>query len=236
MSGPLVYEDCVEAIDRVISLHKSKWHLSALPAVTYDDISQEIRLHIWQKWDQYDQTRPIEGWVSTICKHQIINKLRDHYYSKTKPCIGDIRTKYKPCPFARGDSGCDFTPSGKQCAECPIYANWLKRKARAYNVKLPVAAVHHENEISSLPSSNIDYEAHFKLINKHVRRYLNQLEYKIYRMLYVKKQTEEDVAKMLGLKTSEKYRISGYRQINTYKARIMEKIKKMLEIEDILGA
>lgn len=224
----LKFEDCIGTIDKVIESHRHQWFLSAVPSIEWLDICQELRLHIFLKWHQYDQSKPLVNYLHIVIKNQIFNKLRDNYFSLAKPC-----TK---CSFADGEHGClwESNKSRVQGPVCPLYAKWLKNKKFAADVKLPVSLVHHELEVENLPSDFVDIHKYFVIVKAKARKYLSRLEYKIFKMLYVDKKSEEDVAKMMGLKTTEKYRSAGYRQIATHKQRIFEKIKKMLEKEDIL--
>ncbi len=45
--------------------------------------------------------------------------------------------------------------------------------------------------------------------------------------------TEEEVAKLMGYRTSEKNRIPGYKQIKNIKKSIITKVKKVLSRGDI---
>ena len=50
----------------------------------------------------------------------------------------------------------------------------------------------------------------------------------LYILLYVKNKTEEETAKLMGYKTSEKDRKPGYKQIKNIQKSILEKAKKLL--------
>lgn len=221
----IIFEDKISIIDRIIEKHRPVWTLKAVAWMDYDDIAQDLRLHIYEKWHLWDQTRPIEPWLNTVVHNRIVNILRDHYSNFKKPCV--------ECKFKDGEESCLFTPSKIQCAECPLYAKWEKSKKGAYDVKLPVSIVHHEQEIENMPCEHIDLQKYYLLINTKIDKYLTKTEVKIYRMLYIDSMTEDDVARELGLTSNEKNRKAGYRQIITYRKRIIEKIKKMLYKEDL---
>lgn len=220
------FEEKLDVIDGLIEKHRYSWTLHAIAWFDYEDVAQDIRLHIFQKWDQWDQARPLEPWLNQVIRNRIINKLRDHYMNCVKPCVG--------CKMREGETGCLYTPSKTQCRECPLYANWEKSKKYAYNVKLPVSIEHHGQELENMPHDSIELHKYYAIINQKVHLYLTRTELEIYRMLYIDNKTEEDVALKLGLKTTEKKRKAGYRQIVNYKNSIREKIKKMLLKEDIL--
>ena len=53
-------------------------------------------------------------------------------------------------------------------------------------------------------------------------------------MLFIQNCTEEEVAKYLGFKTSEKKRSAGYKQIKNLKKIFQEKAKEILKEKDII--
>ena len=53
----LKFEDCIEQIDSEIRKRKSRWNLTALSWMDFDDVSQIIRIHIFKKWHLYDQSK-----------------------------------------------------------------------------------------------------------------------------------------------------------------------------------
>ena len=53
-------------------------------------------------------------------------------------------------------------------------------------------------------------------------------------MLFVQNNTEEEVAKYLGFKTSERKRSAGYKQIKNLKKIFQEKAKIIIKEKDIL--
>lgn len=229
MIPPIKFEDKIDIINNLIERYRSHWTLYAISWMDYNDVAQDLRIHIFKKWDQWRQNEPLEPWVSRIIHNQVVNKFRDYYTSIVRPCIQN-----RGCAFRDGDLGCLYTASKTQCSECPLYAKWEKNKQQAFNIKLPVSIVHHEQEVENMPCDFVDLEKYYLAINGKVEGYLTKIEYKIYKKLYIEHKTEEEVAVELGLKTNEKNRKAGYRQIMNYKKRIMEKIKLMLYKEDVL--
>ena len=53
-------------------------------------------------------------------------------------------------------------------------------------------------------------------------------------MLFIENYTEEEVAKYLGFKTSEKKSSAGYKQIKNLKKIFQEKAKEILKEKDII--
>ena len=62
---------------------------------------------------------------------------------------------------------------------------------------------------------------------------LKPIEWKIYTYLYIEGKNEEQVAKLMGYRTSEKNRMAGYKQIKNVKKAILIKVKKHLYNGDI---
>lgn len=224
MSRPS-FESKIDVIDDIIEKRRGKWRLFAISWMDFDDVAQELRVHIYKKWHLWDYNKPLEPWLNQVIHHQMINKTRNHYSSFAKPCV--------QCVHKDGDEGCYYTPSKQQCNECPLYSEWSKKKKRAYDVKLPVSIENHQNEVQDRPDHYADIDRQIKSLGEKIKAHLTDTENKIFIMLYVKHMDENEVAGKMGFKTSEKRRKAGYRQIINYKKSIILKAKKLLEEEDI---
>ena len=229
------YTDKKDIIDQELRKRKNKWYLRSLGWFDFEDVEQIIRAHLYKKWDQWDQSRPLGPWVNKIISNQMKNILRNNYTSFAKPCIS--------CPFNQSppnasdrfaENLCSFTESGLQDAECPLYAKWEKRKKMAYEIKMPLAMENHAHEVYSTPSSNFDIEEAEGRLHQGMKGVLNRRQYEIYKMLFMDHLEEEDVAAKLGYKTSEKGRKAGYKQIKNLKKQFKEKARKLLENSDII--
>ena len=53
----LKFEDCIQVVDTEINKRRSKWNLTALAWMDFDDVSQILRIHIYKKWHLYDQAK-----------------------------------------------------------------------------------------------------------------------------------------------------------------------------------
>ena len=223
------YEDKFEEIDNEIKKRRGKWRLTSLSWIDFDDVSQIIRAHIYKKWDQWDQSRHLLPWINKIITNQLKNILRNYYHNFVKPCTS--------CPFnqSQADDGelCGFTKSGVQDDTCPLLAKWLKSKKHAYDVKMPVPMENIPVQIGTMASENIDIDAAIAQINKILKEKLSAKHYNIFDMLFIQAMSEEEVAKELGYRTSEKGRKAGYKQIKNLKKMFREKIIKILETSDI---
>ena len=127
------YEDKIDIINGEIRKRRGKWFLDSIPWISFEDVEQIIRIHIYQKWSQWDQKRELKPWINKIITNQFKNILRNYYLNFAKPCSS--------CPFdssAAGENFCSFTKSGLQDITCPLYAKWSKSKKSAHDVKIPL--------------------------------------------------------------------------------------------------
>ena len=218
------FEDCLPEIDIEISKKRSKWGLTALAWMDFQDVSQILRLHIFRKWHLYDPSKKLGPWVRTIISNQIKNLIRNNYTNFVKPC--------GRCAASDGATGCSIYE--KQSADCPLYKNWLKNKKSAYETKMPLPLENHTSEVKCLFQRDFtDIEAIADKLHKRMKATLKQNEWSIYKFLYIEHKTELETAKLMGYKTSEKNRSPGYKQIKNVKKRIIEKVKKCLENNEI---
>ncbi len=220
------FEDKLEQIERALEKKRSKWDLDAVPSVDYDDIKQIIMTHIYKKWHLWDQTKPIEPWLSRVVANQFKNLLRNHYGNYARPCLR--------CEHNLGGDSCGLNSSGRQDNSCQLYADWEKRKKSAYDIKLAVTIENHTNEINQRQDEFIDIADATERISEHLKPHLNLKQYMAFRMLFIENHSEEKVASYLGYKTNEKKRSAGYKQIKNLKKIFQEKVKEILDNNDIL--
>lgn len=227
------YEDRVDVIDKELQKRKHKWHLNAVSWFDFEDVEQIIRFHIFKKWDQWDQKRPLEPWVNRIISNQLKNILRNNYSNFARPCLG--------CPFSQlseegagRDNLCSFTASGLQSNECKLYAKWEKSKKHAYDIKLPLALENHHQEVFSIASQEFDISNSISKLHVEMKLVLTQKHYEVYEDLFVKNLSEDEVAKKLGYTTNEKNRKAGYKQIKNLKKMFKEKAVTVIQQKDII--
>ena len=213
------FEKSIDIIYNEIRKRRAKWRLHSLNWMDYDDVSQIIRIHIYKKWDLYDPSQPLEPWLNRIISNQIKNLIRNNYSNYTRPCL--------KCAASEGDNLCLIY--GKESEECNLYARWKKTKEVAHNLKITLPLESHTHEIKIKENlSNLDFEYVLKKFHKEIIKKLKPLEQKVYTLLYIENKTEEQAAKLMGYKTSEKDRKPGYKQIKNIQKSILEKAKKLL--------
>jgi len=217
------FEECIDVIDREIHKRKSKWHLTALQWLDYDDVSQLLRIHIYKKFHMWDQSRLLEPWLNVIISHQISNLLRNNYSNYSRPCL--------KCSANEGGDLCSIY--GTQCATCPLFAKWMKTKQQAYNSKLPLPLEHHIQEVCDKPNDYIDIETSIRSLDKQMKKMLKPVEYKVFKYLYIDGGKEDGIVKLLGFRTTEKNRMAGYRQLRNIKDNILLKAKQAIYNNEI---
>lgn len=228
----VTYEESYCIIEEELNKRRGKWFLTSLAWIDFDDVKQIISAHIYKKWDQWDQKRPLRPWLNRIISNQLKNILRNYYSNYAKPCLN--------CPFNQSgiteenEAGlCGFTESKMQCNECPLYAKWEKTKKSAYDIKMAVTIENHAHEIKSSSSTTFEMEEAQKRLHEEMRKILSEKNFQIYTMLFVKNMTDEQVAAKLGYKTTETGRKAGYKQIKNLKKQFKAKAEKILKTKDI---
>jgi len=229
----ITYEDKSDVIDNEIRKRFYKWHLKALAWLDFDDVSQIIRAHIFKKWEQWDQTRPIEPWLNKIISNQLKNILRNNYSNYARPCISCKYNQSQESTQGQIANFCGLTSSGMQSSECPDFAKWEKTRKQAYNIKIPVSLETNEYDRSTSPEDHYEVHDAIKIMHLKMRVYLNDRHYIIYKMLFIDNIEEEVVAKVLGYKSNEKGRKAGYKQIKNLKNFYKKIARKICEETDI---
>ena len=74
-----------------------------------------------------------------------------------------------------------------------------------------------------------DVEIAATKLHKKMKTILKANELQVYELLYIENLEEDEVAKKMGYKTSEKNRQPGYKQIKNIKKSILTKVKKEIE-------
>ena len=84
----------------------------------------------------------------------------------------------------------------------------------------------HSFELSGEIQEEEALNSNIEKVHEHMKRILKSSEWIIYQYLYIENLNEEQVAKKMGYRTSEKNRSPGYKWINNVKKSIMKKVKK----------
>ena len=217
------FEDFIQQIDVEIKKRRSKWNLTALSWMDFDDVSQILRIHIFKKWHLYDTKKPLNPWINRIISTQIKNLIRNNYGNYCRRCL--------KCAAAESGDLCYIY--GKQSESCPLYANWMRTKKQAYDAKLPLSIDDYSHEINSAEYKGLDIVTVMQKLNNKMKQILKPAEWKIYKALYIDNMSEEEAATLMGYRTNEKNRVPGYKQIKNVKKSIIVKVKKILSDGEI---
>lgn len=219
----LKFEDCIDEINETVKKRKLKWRLKNVTAIDWEDVEQILKLHIYQKWNLYDQTQPLKNWLNTLISNQLINLVRNNYGHLSRPC--------NFCPCSEGTDLCSIY--NKQGPECDLYKKWEEKKKSAYNAKFTVNIDNHAQEVHNLQEDVVDFEKAIVKLNDALKTKLKPVEWKIYRYCYIDGLSDEEIGKKMGYTTSEKGRVAGYNTIRVVKKSIINKAKKIIYSEEM---
>ena len=73
------FEESIDQINTEIIKRRSKWNLTVLAWMDFEDVAQILRIHIYKKWDLYDPSQPLGPWINRIISNQIKNLIRNNY-------------------------------------------------------------------------------------------------------------------------------------------------------------
>lgn len=222
-SQKITFESKISEINQEINKRKHKWSLTTLAWMDFNDVAQILRIHIYKKWNMYNPKQPLAPWINRIVSNQIKNLIRNNYGNYSRPCL--------KCAAAENDDGCSIYKV--QCSQCPLYAKWEKSKKSAHDIKLPLTLENHTQEVHNIIEDEIDIDKAADNIHKKMHQILKPIEWKFYHLHYIEHKSEEESAKLMGYKTSEKNRKIGYKQVKNLKKAIMIKVKKHLYNGDI---
>lgn len=216
-------------ITLLIAKRRASWVLSTDP---WEDVSSILATHVWQKIHLYDQTKPFDRWCNTVLTNRIRNILRDRLYKNAKPCIS-AGPSGGHCSFNRGNDECGYTKSGLQCAQCPIFAAWQKKKQSKHNITATLSLENHTDEVHSRIHDTIDIETSKKVIDERILAQLPKEEATIYRLLFIKHLTLKQVGKRMGYKTQGANKVPGYQKLTKLAARFKQMAREIIEQENL---
>lgn len=126
------FEDRAEEIWQLIENRRGTMDIAGME---WKDVRQLVLIRVHE---QYDKFSPADGefahWLNRLISNSLSNIWRDNGGSLIRPCIkGKLG-----CPSNCGGDLCSATPSGLQCAECPLYRKWEKFKGSKYAIKFPI--------------------------------------------------------------------------------------------------
>jgi len=227
MSNPVAYEDKSDDIDLILKKYRAKWQLDAITWMDYDDVCQTIRLHIFNKWHLWDQTKPFAPWAATVASNQIKNMIRNNYSNYARPCLR--------CEHFLGGDGCGLLSNHIQGPQCPLYAKWMKKKANAFNLKMPVPIENASGLSEIYIEEHIDMSKSQERMHEAIMAELSPKHALIYRRLFMDGSSHEDVAKEFGFKAdSDPRKTKRYKHISNLKKRFYDIGRRVISEQEIL--
>jgi hypothetical protein len=218
------FESCLDLINQEIAKRKSKWKLTSIAWMDFDDIEQRLRLHIFRKWDKWNPDMPLIPWLNTVITNQIINLVRNNYSNYARPCLS--------CPHNAGGIQCKLY--GTQNNQCADYAKWEKTKKYAYDVKLPVSISDerifgegNEFDAKASESSSFDFDLSVVKIHELMLKNLNTVQSKVYTYLFIDCIEETKVIELLGYKNGSTK--TGYKFVKKIRMQIIEIAKNVVK-------
>lgn len=228
------FDDKYAELVNWINRRRPKWTLSRVP---FEDARQIILIYFARHWDYDPAKGEFSHWANSVITSQIKNIWRDHLTKWSRPCI-------LGCTDRIGEEACRVTPSGKQCSECPLYAEWARKKGQQFNINqtLSIDAPTNGAQAYNVQSDFVDVEARKRQIDEFMKvrvtkGKLTKSDHKIYRLLYVKGLSERETAKQMGfsksLKGKKERMFNGYGAILASKHRLKEAVKEIIEEEGL---
>lgn len=218
-----IYEDHIQEIDLAIAQNSHKWTLKARCDLDFSDVSQMLRLHVYNKFSLWKQELPLGPWLHRLIRNQIINILRNFYSGMSRPCLR--------CSCAVGDDMCSLYK--KQCADCPLYAKWEKTKKKKANVHLPVSLEHHSEMMYNMPNQDINFDKAIPALNFKLKSALKPNEWKFYELMYIQNKSENEVIKIMDFKNTEKKASHRFKRMQQIQKIVMDKAAAILKEDGI---
>lgn len=227
----LKYEDVDPIIDDILEKNRSRWKLEAVRHYNFDDFKQDVKLHVWTKFDKWDQTKPFSPWCSKLITNQLINKKRNLFSNHSKPCSN--------CYFNKGMEACGWTKSGFQCGECKDFRHWEKSKKSAYEMKIAGPIEADDGEILIKDRGDVDYGRFIRSLGERLQKEVDDdmsqislVTFKIFKYSWIDNLSDDEISAKMGYKSNEKNRSPGYRNLSLHRKYIKNIAIEMLSKED----
>ena len=222
------FEDKINEIDLLLNQKRGFWNLESIAHVSYEDICQIIRTHIFIKFASWKQELPFIPWAATIINNQLIN-LKKRYYGKMAP-------PFRECVYDNGGNPCG------ECEDCADYAKWQKNKQSGYNLLLAESInKSFDNDPEGMPRMDLpskdepDYLSATDKLHILMLKGMAEEMSQIYRWIFIESRPDQYVAERLGLQGQPAGKRIRYRQIENIKKRLTIKAKGILANTDIFS-
>ncbi len=222
------FEQHVPELRRILARRKSSWTLTTLD---WEDAESILLTHLWQKFHMYvPEKGPLENWANALISNQIKNLWRDHLYKWSRPCVASGASG-GTCVFNQGNERCGFTESGIQCAECPLFARWQRKKEAQYNIKASLPLDYHAQEVQNIQEDFFDIDAAKIIVDEKMLEQLDKHEARIYVLLFIKHKSIEEVGKIMKYK-KQGAKIAGYQVLKKLCTKFKQMAREIIEKQD----
>lgn len=219
------------SIIALVAKRKRRWVLTTEP---WEDVSSILVTRVWKKIHLYDRSKAFDRWCNTLLTNAIISLLRDKFYKHAKPCIS-VGPGGGHCAFNGGDDVCTWkgNPTGVQCAKCPLYAAWQKKREKKHNISATLSLENHTDEVHARAHDWVDIDAGVPVIHRHMLARLPKDEATIYRLLYIRHWSMERVGRKMGFPQQGNNKVPGYQRLKKMMARFREMASEIVANENL---
>lgn len=211
------FEASIDEIRLIVRKRKGSWTL--LSYKEWDDVAQEAITRAWQKWHLFNPAKgPLERWLNRLITRFLFNLRRDLLNRHARPCVGGWNAQGKMCVYNLGGDACGHTPSGRQCVECKVYADWKRAKEPLHHIKASVTIENHTQEVNNIQSDFMDIEGAKRIIDTKMRARLSPWERNVYRLVYIEHLTPVQASKQLKVMAAKRKRPLGPEDVVDYQS------------------
>lgn len=212
------YEEKMPIINECLLAKKYKWNSNTIIWKQWEDVSQDIKLHFYLQWYQYDKSKPLKPWLITIIDNQVFNIKRNAWGKFAKPCV--------TCDASLPSNMCKlFT---YQSEECPQYNHWQKNKEVAYNLNNAVSMDSPTRDESDILNIQSEFKKMVYEIEDELNHEMTSREKEFYNLYFVQNLKEDEVTRRMNLQKPTDG--SKNKSIKNFEKSIGMKAAKILKI------
>lgn len=211
------FEECYSEISRIVATRREEWvYLSVMP---WEEVANLVMIRIHTKWHLYIPSRApkLEHWVNTVITNALFN-LKRQQRRFCRPCLNSDKNTGRHCVYNLGGEACAYTPSGRQCDECPLYKAWSLKRQHQFNVQVHVALEHHTQEVANMQGDFTDAGRVKEWLDTEMLKDLSRWEGKVYRALWCRNLTPAETSEWLLKEAKGRKRPLGPNELASYSA------------------
>lgn len=132
----MLFEDALPILEEILKLYRRRWTFVHYP---WEDLCQDIRIHLFGKFHLYDQQKPIRPWLSVAVHNFIINEIRNRWGRFQPPCAR--------CELNLGENQCKLY--GTNLKKCTLYKKYLGQRLQNHSVEFPFSyeAIEYDSQV-----------------------------------------------------------------------------------------